>query len=122
MSFKVITVTELSDERIRDILVTAFEGGSNHWVDVFEYINPDKIEVENNIYDLPFIEGCGVVVCDAEDITEKGILNRESIKKGLKIMTDRFSWHLEDIIKGNEDANTADVLLQCAVWGDIVFG
>jgi hypothetical protein len=121
--FKVTVTTELTDERIKDVLTGAFEGGSNYWYEILTYVNPNKVEVQYKHLDLPFVEGCGVLITDREDEDFKPVLlNREAIEKGLDIMGEKYDWHLKAILEENDDAGTSDVLLQCALFGEIVFG
>lgn len=47
---------------------------------------------------------------------------KESIEKGLQVMADKYPRHFNDIITENDDAETADVFVQCAVLGEVVFG
>jgi len=37
-------------------------------------------------------------------------------------MGEKYDWHLKNFIEENDDAETADVFLQCCVLGDIVYG
>ena len=57
-------------------------------------------------------------------------MNRASIKVGLQLMADCKDLkgkqiparHFKNIATDNEDAETADVFMQLAVMGEIVFG
>ena len=62
------------------------------------------------------------MIKDGEGDEPAVLLNRESIAKGLDIMAEKYDWHLKAIIEEDDDADTSDVLLQCALFGDIVFG
>ena len=42
--------------------------------------------------------------------------------KGSQIMANKYTWHFDNFINDNADAETGDVFLQCSVLGDIVFG
>ena len=46
----------------------------------------------------------------------------EQTKKGLAIMADKYPKHMNDMINENFDAITGDVLLQCIVFGDVIYG
>lgn len=124
--FTITTQINLPEERIKDLLCCALEGGSNYWYNIKKYINPNKVKVEFKHIDLPFIDGCGLVIEDIEEGGDEGIhfniLNKESMQKGLQIMADKYPEHFKNIIEDNEDAETGDVFLQCSVLGDIVFG
>lgn len=115
--------TEVTDERLNDLLCSAMEGGSNYWYVINKHINPNNVKVEHPHLDLPFIEGCGLEIGDIEDDeAEPQILNRESIAKGLQVMADKYSHHFNNFMTENDDAETGDVFLQCCLFGDIVYG
>lgn len=44
-----------------------------------------------------------------------------SLAKGLDIIASEYPHHMADILKRNYDAVTGDVLVQCAVFGKIVY-
>jgi len=117
MTFKARTTIEVSERRIEDMLIGAFEGGSNDWI---EYV--EKISESGNdwIYKDPFSDiGIRIHVVEEEDTF---ILNKESLQKGIDAMSSRQSRHFSDMIEENDDAITADVFLQCCLFGEIVFG
>ena len=51
-----------------------------------------------------------------------GTLTAESWAKGEKLMSEQQREHLGDILAGNDDATTADVFLQFALMGELVYG
>jgi hypothetical protein len=57
-----------------------------------------------------------------DDEGEDGFLDRESIQKGLQVMAERYPKHFADFIAENDDGDTGDVFLQCAVLGQLVYG
>jgi hypothetical protein len=125
MGFTVTVQKEFTDERVKDLLCCGMEGGCGYWAKIKKYIIPEDADtstVEFKHIDLPFIDGCGIHIVDNEDGEEGGILNRESMQKGLEIMGTKYPFHLEAFVNENEDAETGDVFIQCAVLGDIVFG
>jgi hypothetical protein len=121
--FEINVKHKIEDQRLEDLLCGAFEGGSNYWYEITSYVNPNDAKVAHKYLQLPFIEGCGVMVKDAEDEDAKPILlNRESMAKGLKVMSEKYDWHLKNFLEENDDAETSDVFLQCSLFGEIVFG
>ena len=119
-------IEKISVERVEDLIVGAFEGGSNYWYSADIQRNEDNQKTE--YYKLPFIEGCSITIWDAQDNTPtlngtpKFILDKDAIEKGLKIMAKRYDWHFKNFIDENDDSTTADAFLQCCVFGDIIFG
>ena len=133
-TFDVASVTKVSTKRILDMLVTAFEGGSNYWIEEVlsnppagtkyeDYKNGGKhstTEYYPAYQVLPFVGG-SVTVIDNEDGT-KYCLNSAAIADGLQRMAEKYPRHWNDFVNENDDASTADVFLQCATMGDVVFG
>lgn len=120
--FEATVIQQIEDERIGDLLTGAFEGGSNYWYQIAGYVNPKNIKVEFRHSELPLIDGCGVMVGDREDEdVEPVLLNREALVKGLKVMGEKYDWHLKNFLDENDDAETADVFLQCCLFGKITY-
>lgn len=124
---KVTANFEISDERISDLLCSAFEGGSNYWYFIREVNYPQgktKADFKYWHMEVPLSEG-GSLIIDYiegdEDLSGK-ILNRESIQKGLKLMAEKFPKHYYDFITENDDADTGDVFLQLCLYEDVIFG
>lgn len=124
--FKLKIEVTIPEERILDTLTNALEGGSNYW-----YNLPDLSMCQPSDGKTPTVtriwnalkEGKKVPVSDIDDGEILGHLSLEGIKHGIGIMADDKygSEHLLDIIQENDDANTADIFLQYAVMGEIVF-
>lgn len=109
--------TSISVERIEDMLCGAFEGGSNYWARLI--VEGDDVKKEDAYFG--WLEQGILKVEDPED--EKTYpLDIESIKKGLKVMAEKFTRHFNDFVNENDDAETADVFLQCCVFGDVIYG
>jgi hypothetical protein len=119
----------ISLERISDLLCSAFEGGSNYWYVINEFVEPkaltfrtDKDQVYRHL-DYPLNEGGALVVGDMEDEdSEDKRLDLEAIERGLKIMAEKYPRHMMDFINENEDADTGDVFLQCCLFGEAIYG
>jgi hypothetical protein len=147
-----LTVTvkqEIPLKRIQDLLCCAFEGGSNYWYTIVEFVKPAELKVrteEGEIFrhlDYPVNEGGAVVVGDreewypyrmekerAEHLKEsfdkpepkKYRLDLEAIDRGLQLMADKYPRHFADFVGENEDASTGDVFLQLCLFGELVYG
>lgn len=128
MSFKVETVVEIPIDRVADLICNGVETGySSHWFGDVEYIEgkpEDLIEVGgyNKYVTYPLSPGYELHITDAEDGEEVYVLNLEKIEKGLKLMASNHRNFFNDFINENDDAETADVFLQLACLGEIVFG
>lgn len=130
----------VSLERIRDILVGAFEGGSNYWMRIVGFDLPAGVtkadfkeggkhavldEFDNRVwhmaYVVPFTPDCGVILDDAEEETTH-TLTLEKIKEGIRVMAKKYPWHFMNIINENDDAETSDVFLQCCLFREAIYG
>jgi hypothetical protein len=138
MSEKKFTVTVKKEVEMRDLadlLVCAFEGGSNYWIEKVTKVEPTSREFiyENSekdpskprypLYEHPFNPGGQVIVKVSEDYDGDVFpLNLATIEKGLNIMAEKYPKHLGDFLDENYDATTGDIFLQCCVLGDAIFG
>ena len=123
--FEVQIKVKISEERMKGLLCCAMEGGSNYWAEIVKYVIPkdaDTSTVEFKHIDIPFIEGCGILIQDQFGDEEPKLLNIDAMKKSLQIMGEKYKWHLDNFLKENDDAETGDVFLQCALYGDIIYG
>lgn len=114
-------------EKIQDLITTAIEGGSNYWAR-FEF--PQDYKEKYGSYEqIPF-KGGDITVYDIETGELLGHLNGATLKMGLQLMADRKdikgkvvpARHFKNLATDNEDAETADVFMQLAVMGEIVYG
>jgi hypothetical protein len=120
---------EVSLENISNLLCSAFEGGSNYWYVINEFVEPkaltfrtDKDQVYRHL-DYPLNEGGAVIVGDMEDTdAEAKTLDLKAIQKGLKIMAEKYPRHMSDFVNDNDDAITGDVFLQCCLFGEVIYG
>jgi len=114
---------KITNENINDLMVCALEGGINYWcgkVRITKFPKDDS-EDENIIASDVISRGGELTVYDAES-NDKWILTKEKFLKGIEKTMDWGNFEsIEDLID-NHDAETADVLLQYALFDDIVFG
>ena len=120
----------VSNSRIRDLLTTAMETSAcQEWCRLDKEVMPSNtaaavVELKYPHIDVPFIGGFLVLTC-----TEAGapgqnprILDFKACVRGLRTMAEKYPQHFSDFMEENDDACTADVWLQCAVFGEVVFG
>jgi hypothetical protein len=124
---------------LKDLLITAIEGGSDYWM----LINPIDwqkvkatikfIEDEEEFSNLSFAEKIweamvfngedwSIRIHDEENYDYLGKLSIDSMHKAMGIMKRDYTWHYDNAINDNWDAETADAFIQLAVMGDIVYG
>ena len=116
---------DISTERIQDLLVTAFEGGSNHWytdLQIVEDCGSTKYD-RTGVHRFHIVPTCGgsVSLC-AEDDDAVHVLDAAAIQRGINVMALDHTAALFDFLGENEDAETADVFLQCCLFGEVIFG
>lgn len=123
-------------ERIRSLLCSAFEGGSNYWYFIDGYDTPKgtaiedfgeggKMQPKGNYWHwaelIPTING-GVLYVSAPGEFKPVALNLRALRAAERIMREKCPRHWADIKEENDDASTGDVFLQCALYGDVIFG
>lgn len=148
---------EIPHKRLSDLLVGAFEGGSNDWYWIEEYVEPASVPIwvqKERLVDIrhawyPLTSDGALVVSDrtaqgeaAEgpmflsrrdhaykewlvanvqpDVTKR--LNMRAVAAGAAVMAEKYPEHFRNFMDENDDAVTADVFLQCCVFGEIVYG
>ena len=124
---EVKTTKKISIQTIKDMIVTAIEGGSNYWA-YFKFPNNWK-NIYGSYENIPFQSG-NIEVIDIETDEVVGILNIATIHVGLNLMglgkdvkgKAVPECHFENLFSSNFDAETADVFLQLSVMGEIVYG
>jgi hypothetical protein len=119
--------TTIESQRIADLVTTAFEGGSNYWIETVSILKvPPKPEGEDhsypwysfkNVYEDPDFQ----VKINVED-DDPVIFDHASIQRGLDYLSKNYPRHINDILQENDDAETADAFLQACLFGDIVYG
>ena len=62
-----------------------------------------------------------ILIVDAEEDNKVHTLDFARIKKGLTAMAKHENRHFTDIMQGNSDMYTADALIQCALFGKIIY-
>jgi hypothetical protein len=146
LDFTLQTSVTLPVDRIADLLICALEGGINYWVILpisgsLEVVEPTNWEYEDEDskgsgdhyrHEYPLNPGGAILFLDPDDNasmfpdTESKAkrlrLDRESIQKGLTILAEKYPWHFTNILNEDDDAETADVFVQCCLFGEIVYG
>ena len=110
---RLATVTQ---QNIGDILVTAFEGGSNYWIsklDGHKYWSDSELDtlIEHD-------DGLAFVI---DDDGERHKLTADIVRDGIIKAAAHFEKSLDSFIY-NHDANDADCALQFALFGEIIYG
>lgn len=126
----------ITDENRFNLLVSALEGGSNHWYyikdkacDIIDSVAGQSC-ITNESTDRSFAQrmwdaikaGKQIEVHDIENRELLGSISLESIERGEQTMIEKYDWHFNNILTENDDAETGDVWFQLAVMNEIVYG
>jgi hypothetical protein len=127
------------EEDLWDLLVTAFEGGSNYWIgkvhiseeirklhSLFANEFTDTITNWRWFHQVPFVlagtSGYKGHELEMETPSGKFYLTITKLFDGLETMHEESPRHYNDFIEENWDAITADVFLQYALFDKVVYG
>lgn len=102
---------KLTPELACDLMITALEGGSNYWLEHHQPALSGYGNAEN------YTPSRKWTVTDDEG--ERHVVDWNAMRHALEIMPEH---HLQNLKDDNWDAETADVWLQCAAFGEIVYG
>jgi hypothetical protein len=142
---------EVTNEQIANLLVSAFEGGSNHWYEIVSKRKPTKMVTYCGVsaaqamssttlgcsliatgptifahVDYPMNPGGSVTV--VQHIEDEGpgrrVLNRKRLEEGLQELaaSKEYRHHFVDILRDDTDATTGDVYLQFCLYGEVLYG
>ena len=120
----------ITHHMIAGLLCTSFEGGSGYWARAELAYNPTDADMKDEAtygdwtgyaYYMVNHPDFKFTLTDLEE-GESHTVTLETLKKGLKVMAKDYSRHFDDFINENDDADTGDVFLQCAVFGEVIYG
>ena len=100
----------VDDEDIKNLLYSA-QVGSNYWCS-------NELGYESAVKEALYGKGSKMYDHEGE---KNHILTKAKIKKGLTVMAKKESSHFVDLIQGNTDDSTADVFLQCCLFGEVLY-
>lgn len=118
-------------EKIANAIIGAIEGGSTYWMQDFLMEETGAPLPEGSIwYAEPRFYQYGFKIkanYDDPDLGEgnaKGsrVLTMTDFEKGIQIMAEKYPRHFSDLMNETDDAITHDVLMQCIVLGELVYG
>lgn len=122
--------TQIPIKDVASLLCSAFEGGSSYWASLVDVKEPKEWIYQEfdspYAHEYPVNPGGRVIIRDMEhdgDEDEKVYtLDNKAIQRGLDVMARDYPRHWSDFRKEDYDACTGDVLLQCCLFGDIIYG
>jgi hypothetical protein len=112
-TFVVSVSAYITPMTVSDIMITAIEGGCDYWIDGFSVRGQAR-----GAYQKPSsFKGDWIV--DIETYEDgPATITKAALQKAMHDNPDRTL----QIVDGSYDAETVDVLLQCAAFGEIVYG
>jgi hypothetical protein len=128
---KIRTVVEVPEEEIASLIISAFEGGSNYWYEIKDFVEPSVVTYRTDaeqIYkhvDYPMSPEGALVITSLEEPERKPArLNLRTIQSGLVLLSQskEYAHHWRDIVKGDCDQITGDVFLQFCLYGEVLYG
>lgn len=126
------------EKMIRNLLVSAFEGGSKYWYRVDSYKLPSgttwkdfqeggRMQPEGDYFHplelIPTFPGGSLIIRDiSEGEGDTYVLDLSALKRAWRLMEEKFPEHYGRIRAENDDANEGDMFLQLATFGDVIYG
>lgn len=127
-----------TEKMVRYLLTGAFEGGSNYWYRIEsrklppgtqkeDFKQGGRMQPEGDYFHplalIPTFPGGQLVIREIGDGEgEAFVLDLPALKRGLMLMREKFPKNYQRVLDENDDAADADVFLQLALLGDVVFG
>lgn len=111
---------KITNEEINDLVVCALEGGINYWCSKVEITKEPtkKYEFASDVISIG-----GVLTLQEEDHNgDKHELTKEKFLKGVEKAIEHYEYEDVEDLFDNHDAETADVIIQFALFNEIVYG
>tara|TARA_R110000751_G_scaffold13420_2_gene45072 strand:- start:649 stop:1074 length:426 start_codon:yes stop_codon:yes gene_type:complete len=128
----------ITERMMWDWLTTAFEGGSNYWIEsvtvnaalrkLQDLFHSDFDSTESGwrwYHQVPFVlrdSSSKGHELEMDTASGKFYLNIVRMINGIQLMSESQTQHFDDLISENYDAITADIFLQYSLFGEVVFG
>jgi len=122
---KIVKTFDITEQQIQDLLVTAFEGGINYWCDRVEItVMPPNTSPEDydKLMASQVIAKDGIVELRGEDFEKITLLTRDKMLTGISKAMDWGNFASIEELIDNHDAETADIIVQYAIFDEIIFG
>lgn len=121
---------EVDEQLIDDLVCTALEGGINYWCSLAvikrdaatkKMIGVPEDQQDTIEFAHEIISRGGTLVLHDVETEDSWELDREKFLNGLKKFTEDCQKTPEDL-RDDHDANDADLIVQYAIFNEIVFG
>lgn len=117
---------EVTNDMLENIIVNALETGAcSSWLSWESNAIIKDFKWDNVNYAAQILNGdAELIIYDIETDEYLGRLNKVTIEQGIKKLSDtpEGTAVLSELISGNDDADTADYIMQTIILGNIVYG
>jgi hypothetical protein len=126
MDFVVNATFKVSRRQVANTLWRAF-GSEITWFRVVEVIEPPMLRFRSiehltlRMVDYPLNDGGSLGIVSSEPASDVFRLDLKSIGRGLDDLATKYPRHFADLVNENTDAITANVLLQCCLFGELIY-
>lgn len=126
MDFIVNATFKVSRQQVAGALWRAF-GSQITWFRVVDVIEPPTLRFRSiehlalRMVDYPLNEGGSIGIVSTEPSSDVFRLDLKSIRRGLEDLATKYPRHFADLVNEDTDAITADVLLQCCLFGELIY-
>ena len=126
MDFVVNGTFRVGRQQVANTLWHAFTGGIT-WFTIRETVPPRTVrfrsidQTDPGIVDYPLNDGGVVRVVSTGAKPEMFELRLDVIARGLDVLATRYPRHFADLVNENGDSITADALLQCCFFGELLY-
>jgi hypothetical protein len=126
MDFIVNATFKVSRQQVAGALWRAF-GSQITWFRVVEVIEPPTLKFRSiehlalRMVDYPLNEGGSIGIVSTEPSSNVFRLDLKSIRRGLEDLATKYPRHFADLVNEDTDAITANVLLQCCLFGELIY-
>ncbi len=114
---------ELDDQFFEDMIVTAFEGGCNYWIDHVTINHPEGEKPKGkpvSTWAASALNKGGTMVVFIQEEESPATMTKEMLVSGVQMWLNKHKKPLEAI--ENYDADDADEVMQYALFKGLVFG
>lgn len=126
MDFVVNDTFKVTRQQVANTLWHAFTG-EIPWCTIKEKVTPPHIkfrsidQISPGIVDYPLNEGGVVRLVSTGAKHEIFELRLDRIATGLDVLARHYPRHFADLVNDNGDIITADALLQCCIFGELIY-
>jgi hypothetical protein len=137
MPFDIKTTRTVTAERVTNLFCSSFEGSYSPWLNKVRNLSGEPVRTPDEKgypwYSIPaYVDGdfAFEVTYDDPNAEEDDdgnpgqktmTLKRADIERGLEVLASKYPKHFADLMDENDDALTADLYMQCIVFGEEVY-